>query len=200
MSDFEEHVRRWLSAGVLDSSSAERIRAFEAAQERTPDRQSRPGVLEVLVYLGVIVAGVGAVFLVGQNWDELESWARIAAIAVPGALALLAGFLLVASDEAPLQRAGQAVWLVAVALIAGTVLVVGRELAGDDISDESSRNLVLVAAMLSVALSLVLWVWSAADLQIIAVAGSLFFLAQAIGAWPDEFNEKLAGMTLLAVG
>lgn len=164
----------------------------------------RPGVLEVLVYLGVIVAGIGAVFLVGQNWDELDSWARVAALGVPGGLALLAGFLLRASKEPALDRAGQAAWLVAVALVAGTVMVVGHELAGgginDDVSDEATRNIVLVAATVSVGLSLALWVLGPSHLQVLALAASFFFAAQAIGAWPDEFDAKLAGMTLLLIG
>lgn len=202
VSAVEEHVKRWLAAGVVDGPAAERIRAFEAAEARTEERQDRPGVLEVLVYLGVIVAGIGAVFLVGQNWAELEPWARISALAVPGGLALLAGWLLQTSDEPPLQRAGQAAWFVAVALVAGAVLVAGREIGGDDIggNDDASRNTLLVAAMVAVGLALALWVVSPAHPQAAALAGSSFFFAQAIGNWPDEFDARLAGMTLFALG
>ncbi|MGH2610737.1 MAG: hypothetical protein ACRDHF_16770, partial [Tepidiformaceae bacterium] len=136
--------------------------------------------------------------LVGQNWEELESWARVAALAVPGGLALLAGFVLQGSKEPALERAGQAVWLVAVALIAGTVLVIGREAAGDDVSDESSRNIVLLAAAVSVGVSLTLWVLAPSHLQVLALAASLFFLAQALGAWSDDV--KLAGVTMMVLG
>lgn len=200
MSSVEEHLRRWLAAGVIDDDTGERVRAFESRRGAAEDGGDRPGVLEVLVYLGVIVAAIGAVFLVGQNWDELESWARIGALAVPGALALLAGFVLHGSRDPSLVRAGQAVWLVAVALAAGTVLVVGRELAGDDIGDKATQNIVLLAAAVSVAVSLLLWVVAPSHLQLLALGGSVFFLAQALGASPDEFNGKLAGMTLLLVG
>jgi hypothetical protein len=202
VSTVDEHIRRWLAAGVLEAPAAERIRAFEAAEMRAEERQDRPGVLEVLVYLGVVVAGIGAVFLVGQNWDELETWARISALAVPAGLALLAGWLLQASQDPPLERAGQAAWFVAVALAAGAVLVGANELGGDDLGggDSGERNALLAAAMVAVGLSLALWVMSPAHPQVAALAGSIFFLAQAIGNWPDEFDTTLAGMTLLVLG
>jgi hypothetical protein len=202
VSSVEDHIRRWLAAGVLDTEAAGRIRAFESAGERGVQREERPGVLEVLVYLGVIVAGVGAVFLVGQNWDDLEPWARISALAVPGGLALLAGWLLRGSGETALERAGQAAWFVAVALAAGAVLVAANELGGDDPGggDSESRNALLAAGIVAVGLSLGLWVVSPAHPQVAALAGSIFFLAQAIGNWPDEFDTTLAGMTLLVLG
>jgi hypothetical protein len=204
VSSVDEHVRRWLAAGILDAATGERIRAFESRRHAEDRGGERPGVLEVLVYLGVIVAGIGAVFLVGQNWNELESWARVAALAVPAGLALFAGFLLQSSKEPALDRAGQAVWLVAVGLVAGTVLVVGREVAedgvSDDVSTEASRNIILLAAAVSVGLALALWVIAPSHLQVLALAASLLFLAQALGNWPDEFDMRVAGMTLLVVG
>jgi hypothetical protein len=137
------------------------------------------------------------VFLVGQNWDELESWARFRRS--PSRAAGAAGGVRTAGvEDAALERAGQAVWVVAVALATGTVLVVARELAGDDVSDETSRNIVLLAASVSVVLSLALWLIAPSHLQVLALAGSVFFLAQALGAWSDDV--KLAGLTMMVLG
>jgi predicted membrane protein DUF2157 len=199
VSNVEDHLELWLRAGVVDAANAERIRAFERAEAK-PASDDRPGVLEVLVYLGVIVAAIGAVFLVAQNWDELERWARIGAVAAPALLALLAGWVLIQGDEPELRRAGQAAWLVAVGLTAATVLVIGNEAGGDDLGDDGERNVLLLAAAISLGLALALWVLAESHPQLLAVAGTIFFLAQALGQWPDDFNATLAGATLFVCG
>jgi hypothetical protein len=191
-----------LAAGILDSSTAERIRAFEASRsaEREQDEDNRPGVIEVLLYLGVAVLAVGVFALMAQNWPELQSGARIAALAVPAALCLGGGALMRVSPEAGIQRAGQVAWLVAVALAAGTMAVFLNEYhpGGREFEDDQESMLLIAGA--TAALALVLWVFSPKHAQVLALAAAVFFVAQALGNWPDDFSEGLAGVTLLAVG
>lgn len=202
MADIEEHMGRWLEAGVIDDPAARRIREFEAGRAKT-ERQggsAGPTVLEALLYLGVVVLGVGVFALIAQQWDELESWARVAATAVPVGLLLLAGLAMRASDEPALERGGQVAWLVAVAMFAGALAVIINEYGPDARSGDDDRMALLMVAAGTVALALVLWVFSASHAQVVALAGSLVFLAQALGNWPDSFSEPLAGMLLLAMG
>lgn len=104
------------------------------------------------------------------------------------------------SPEAGIRRAGQVAWLVAVALSAGALAVYLNEFEPANFDQNDERAIVLLIAAFAVTLALTLWVFSPSHPQVLALAGSAFFLAQALGNWPDSFSENLAGMTLLAMG
>lgn len=202
MTDVEDELRRWISAGVLEETAAGRIREFERMRhaETLEPAQERPTVLEALLYLGVVVLGVGVFSLIAQQWGALESWARVATTSVPVALLLLAGLAMRTSDEPALQRGGQAAWLVAVAMFAGALAVIVNEYGPDARSGEDDRAMILFVASATIALALGLWVTSPSHLQIVAVGGSAVFLAEALGNFPDDFSATLAGVVLLCIG
>ncbi len=126
MARIEEHLQRWVEAGILKPQTAETIRMFER-QQGEPEAGERPGVLEALLYLGVVVLSVGVFSLFTQNWENLESWARVTAIGVPTLLLLGVGAVLRSSKEPQLERGGQAAWLATVALFAGFAAVTIHE-------------------------------------------------------------------------
>lgn len=205
MTEAEEALRRWVEAGLIDEATAARIRAFEAGRSApapgpAPAATERPGLIEVLLYLGVAVLSVGVIALFGQSWSELASLPRVLAVGIPAAFALLAGALLRTLGEPGYRRASQFAWAAAVPLVAGTVAVILNEYQPLGLDNENDRAQLLVVALLALALALVLWAISPATLQVIALGGSLFFLAQAIGNWPDEFSAPLAGCTLVIFG
>lgn len=200
MGQIDDHLKRWLAADVLDAAAAERIREFEAASSEGPKESTGPGVLEALLYLGVVVLGVGIFALVAQQWDELESWARVLSTSVPVLILLGAGLMMRASGEESLERGGQVAWLVAVALFAGALAVIVNEYGPDSRSGDDDRNAFLLIAAGTVVLALGLWLVSATHSQVVGLVGSLTFLGQAIGNWPDDFSEPLAGFLLFAFG
>ena len=56
MSDVEEHLERWLEAGVIHDTAADRIRAFERDRpSRREPASERPGAIAARLYLGVVV-------------------------------------------------------------------------------------------------------------------------------------------------
>ena len=201
MSDLHADLRRWVEAGILDPQVAERIRAFEAARAApAPARPAseRPGVIEVLLYLGIAVLAVGVFALAAQNWSDLASPARVAVTAVPAAFTLLLGALLRGREEPGMRRAGQLAWAAAVGLSALALGVYIWEYEPFGLArDEDSTPFLVVTAAAS-ALALLLWAITPSTLQLLALGASLFFLAQAIGQWPDEFSSSLAGGTLAA--
>ncbi len=203
MSSITEHLSRWVRAGVLDEEAAARIRAYEAAQVRArspEDLGERPGIVEAIVYLGLVVVSVGAMVLIGTNWDQLESWARIAVIAAATLVTLVLGAALRHMDDAPLQRGGQAAWLVSVALFAGLLAVAINETFGITSGDE--RGAFLFIAVAALVYAIVLWIFEPSYPQILAVGGASFFLAQAAGTWPDEFSPEvvtIAGVSISAL-
>lgn len=197
MGHVEEHLRRWVAAGILDQTTAESIRTYER-DTRTDDGESRPSVLEALLYLGIVVLSVGVFSLFAQNWNDLQSWSRVLAVGVPTALLFGVGLLLRASPESEFRRGGQAAWLVTVALFAGSVAVTINEY-GLGLGDPGEPGALLAIAVSTFALAVALWVPSPSYPQVFAIAGATVFLGQAVGNWPDEFSKELAGMTILAV-
>lgn len=199
MASVTEHLKRWLEAGVLDAETASRIEAYEHSQRVGRPAEERPGALEAVLYLGLVVLGVGVFSLFAQQWDEMESWARVAAIGVPTALLLGAGAALRFSEHPQLERGSQAAFLVAVWLFAGLVAVFINEYE-PGMAFEDDREGLLTVATSTFMLSVILWVLSPRTLQLLSLAGAGFFLGMAIGNWPDDFSQVLAGMTILLIG
>jgi hypothetical protein len=202
MPDVDEHLARWLEAGVIHDSDAERIRAFERQRPTVPPRTSgeRPGAIEALLYLGVVVVSVGVFVLFAQRWPDLASWARVLAISVPTLLALALGAGLHTTEEPGLHRAAQLAWFVAVGLFAGLVGVILNEYHPAGITLEDDPNGLLTVTSATALLALILWVFSPSHPQVVALGAALFGLGQAVGNWPNEFSQVLAGMLVFGFG
>lgn len=206
MTEAEDALRRWAEAGLIDAETAERIRQFEAARRREArpgiaiPPGERPGLVEVLLYLGIAVLSVGVFALFAQGWSGLQSLPRLLAVGIPAAFALLVGALLRTLGEPGYRRGAQFSWAAAVALAAGTVAVLLYEYEPFGISRDDDQAAMLIVAGVAVALALLLWALNPATFQVIALAGSLFFLGQAIGNWPESFSARLAALSLVAIG
>lgn len=206
MAEINERVEDWQAAGIVDAETAGRILEFErgrsapkpavAAQASGVNEASnRPTVIEAVIYLGIVVIAAGFIFLIAENWSEFESWARVAICAAPLGALLLVGFALGASDQPGLKRGGQLAWFVSVGMVVATLAVLFEEFGNGP-----GHDTVLVIALVTFAYAVTLWVIAPADLQVTAVAGTLFFVAQAIGDFPDEFSTELVGVLGLVFG
>jgi len=70
-------LKRWLEAGVVDAATAERIRAFEAAQGGV----QRQGRLTLIAFaLGAILLAAGILLFVAAHWDEMSPGGRFALV------------------------------------------------------------------------------------------------------------------------
>lgn len=73
-NDWESHLDRWTSAGVIDAAIAGQIRHWEAGQ-------ARPGGLRWPILLalafGALTLGAGVLLFVSAHWDELDAGARM---------------------------------------------------------------------------------------------------------------------------
>jgi hypothetical protein len=188
----DEQLRRWTDAGLIDTAAVERILAFEKTSP-APKRE-RPGVVEVLVYLGVAVIAVGAAVLLGTQWDSLGRGGRIATLAVPGLLALAAGAVFLRTGHAALERGGQVAWLVA-----GWLLFFAAGIAFDGAGWDDRRT-PLAASLVALPLFIVLWWFSRAHAQVLGLAAAAFVLSVSLGAQPRDFSGDAAWGPLVAFG
>lgn len=197
MASIDEHIRRWQAAGVLDEAAAERIRAFEQGAAPVPGRgapREGPGFLEALVYLGIAVAAVGVVILVGTSWDDLEDWARVAVVGVPGLLALALGAGLRTLPDPGMVRGGHIAWLAGGALITGAAAIAG------DTAGWHEDDVQLLAGVVASVLALSLWVAAPSHPQVIGLGAATCMLTIALGGRSDEFSFHVGGISLAVIG
>lgn len=194
MGSVQDHLERWLSAGVLDASTAERVRAYEAS--RAAPAGDRPTIVEALIYLGLAIGAVGVIVLVAANWERLAPWAHIAAPATPAALALAAGQALRSSTAPGLRRGGAVLWAGAVALTALTITAIGLE------SGWSEGDTAIAAGLAASFVAAGLWALEPSHPQVLALEASLLQLGFSLGALPEEgeFSVPAAGLTVALFG
>lgn len=195
MDDLIGKVERWRQAGVLDSATAERILEFEgvSAVADVPEDGDRPGAIEAFLYLGILVLGIGVFSIAGSEWEGLESWARVALVGLPAVVALLLGAGMRVFSEPAVRRGGQLAWLVSAGMATALVVVVAEEY-GPGADDPGAR---VTAGVLGLGYAAVLWALWPTHLQVLAMAGVGVFFGQMLGSWPDDFDQRLAGASLV---
>src|ERR1039458_4901691 len=72
--DWEGHLDRWTTAGLLDADSASRIRAWESTQSRS---QSLGWPVRIALAFGAILLAAGVLLFVSAHWDELSPAGRM---------------------------------------------------------------------------------------------------------------------------
>ncbi len=84
MQSWEQHLARWETAGIVDETTVQRIRAFESEQ-LNPARQRWQVVVALI--LGGILLGAGVLLFVAAHWDDVSPTGRF--LLVLGVLAAL---------------------------------------------------------------------------------------------------------------
>ncbi len=117
-AQLEQHLRRWVEAGLLDSQSAERIRDFETLHES-------PGMRWPVVFaiaFGSIMVAAGILLFVAAHWEDLSPAERFLLV-----VAMIAGFHLAAGALMPRLRAlGLALHAVGTVALGGGIFLAGQ--------------------------------------------------------------------------
>jgi uncharacterized membrane protein len=87
---WERYLERWITGGVIDSATAERIRAYEAAQGKALGL--RWPVL-LAIGLGGLLVGAGVLLFIAAHWDSLSPSARFGLVLLLVALFHIAAAL-----------------------------------------------------------------------------------------------------------
>jgi hypothetical protein len=85
---WERYLERWMSAGLIEPSTAERVRAYEAGQEKT---QGLRWPVALAINLGGLLLGAGVLLFVAAHWDTLSPGERFALVLLLVALFHVAG-------------------------------------------------------------------------------------------------------------
>ena len=70
---WERYLERWTTAGLIEPSTAERIRIYEVGQERT---QGLRWPVVLAIGLGGLLLGAGVLLFVAAHWDTLSPGER----------------------------------------------------------------------------------------------------------------------------
>ena len=193
MDELGRQVARWVEAGVIRRDQADAILAMEGGGAEPPAR--RAVAVEILGYVGGVLALVAGIVLGAESWAQLGRWGRVAVLGAVVMALLGAGWRLRAEDGRVLPRLASVLWFAAVAAWAGllAVLLGGR-------SDEALGDPSLPVAAGSLALAAVLWALERRVLQQVALMVTVVATVLAAGdrlGWPWE---TVTGLGLLGVG
>jgi uncharacterized membrane protein len=75
--DWEGHLDRWASAGLLDADTAGRIRAWESG--RSP-AQGLGWPIRIALAFGAVLLGAGVLLFVSAHWDQLSPAGRMSLV------------------------------------------------------------------------------------------------------------------------
>lgn len=173
--ELREVIARARREGIVSAEQAQRILALAPTGQRVlapPDQVPRAGlpayVAEALGYVGGALMAVAGLVMAQQIWVDLSPGVHVLLLGVVAIVLLTAGAMVRAEPGTPLGRLGSFLWLVAVAVVAGTAAVIAEEMAGLD----GAATGVAVAAP-TTAVALVLWARRRWSLQEIAVFAGL---------------------------
>src|SRR6266508_2715649 len=198
VDELGRQVARWVEAGVIRRDQADAILAMEGGGAEPAGR--RAVAVEILGYVGGVLALVAGIVLGAETWAQIGRWGRVAVLGAGVAALVGAGWRLRA-DGRVLPRLASVLWFAAVAAWAGllAVLLGGR-------SDEALGNPPLLVASGSLALAVGLWVGLAVALGLL-VAGStlgrpvllgigaaalVLFLSEVAATWWRSLGAPLA--------
>ena len=85
---WERYLERWTTAGLIERSAAERVRAYEAEQEKT---QGLRWPVVFAISLGGLLLGAGVLLFVAAHWDTLSPGERFGLVLLLVALFHVAG-------------------------------------------------------------------------------------------------------------
>ena len=85
---WERYLERWTTAGLIEPSTAERVRAYEAGQEKS---QGLRWPVALAISFGGLLLGAGVLLFIAAHWDTLSPRERFALVLLLVALFHVAG-------------------------------------------------------------------------------------------------------------
>lgn len=195
-STLRDDLDRWVDAGLLSREQSAAI--YEAEATRIPARAETglPAFAEVLGYAGAALACAGIAIAIGQSWEDFGTAMRVASLAVPTVLVILAGLAVRKRPSPAFGRLASVLLGLGVGGVAGTAALVAVDVV--EVGDELAVVLV-GASMIPVAFAL--WRVHLHPLQQLALGASVVVFALGMLGWiGDEPPMWAFALTLWSIG
>jgi hypothetical protein len=189
-------LRRWAAAGLLTDDQVTAIVAAEEARVGQPVTPAprRPVEVELLGYLGGVLAVVGAVLLAARSWQDLATWSRLTLVGLAAGALWAAGAVVHEQADPALWRLRAVLWLGSSAALAFFAGLFAAEVLG-----WQGEAVTLVAGLATAAHAGVLWRLQPRPLQHLACLAGVTTAAGAAAATAG--GDALAvGLSVWAVG
>jgi hypothetical protein len=192
----EAQLRRWATAGLLSDRQATAILAAEEARVGRPATPAprRPVAVELVGYLGGVLAVVGVVLLAARSWQDLATWSRLTLLALGAAALWAAGALLHEQADPALWRLRAVLWLLSSATVAFLAGLFAAE-----VLDWEVEAVTLLAGLATATHAAVLWRLQPRPLQQLACLAGVATAAGAAAAAAGG-DELAVGLSVWAVG
>lgn len=201
-SPLEAKLDSWVDADLIDRGQAQAVLVYEA-EHAPPPTNRLPLAAEAVGYIGSGLVLASVALLIGNQWDDLSTVARIASLAVPTAAGAVAGWWTGRRNEPALVRLGSVLWLLTVAGVAGTAAVVWIDAIHD--GDPPDHHAALFIGFFALLAAVVAWWYRRLELQQLALFAAAITTTlgalDSIAASQDRSPSELAvGSTLVVLG
>ncbi|WNM23213.1 DUF2157 domain-containing protein [Demequina capsici] len=210
----QDRFDEWVEAGLLETSTADALRAYEAGHGRDAvapvlregaastepeaeraDRGPVRGLVgEILGYLGAVLAITAISFIVSQTWPSISTPGRVALVAGLTAIVAVAGVVGTRSPQDPAQRLAS-VLLFATVVCFGWLAWVSVDAAG--LRDEVAGLWTFVAAG---AVACIIYVWRRRALAELALLAATVGIAATTIEILNATDGMIPGLVIGAVG
>lgn len=173
LEELDARLQRWVEAGLLDPEQADAIQRHEAAATRSEPGQGRDlsRLAEVVGYLGGVLVLVGIVVVLGEFWDQLETWAHLLILVTAAVLLAGAAWWSAGTRGDATDRLSSVLWLLSILMVAISAGIVSTEVLR--IVDETAA---LVVSGPTAAYATVLWFIRRRPLEQVAAFAALLAL------------------------
>ena len=198
MSDWDQKLSEWTSAGLVSTEQAVAIRSREAEAAAQPAEVASEGrvspTIEAVGYLGGVLA-VAALFFILVVGSDLDGGDQVALAGFLTAV-LLGGGAAVRRDTPPARRLKSVLWAASVASAAATgALVVGQVVKG------SGEAIALASSGVAVLTAAVLWgLHRAALLNIVFLVAAAGAALSLLSWFSGDLDAFFYGLTMWAIG
>jgi hypothetical protein len=213
-SELTEQLARWTAAGIIDETQAIRIGSAERAgsepreasagtgagpghvghapaSESAPQRPRRslPLVVEVLGYVGAVIAISAAFVVVRQLWPNVPSAATLPFTAIAAIVLMAAGAALAGRGDAAFGRLRSVLFLLSTAAAGGFAAILAS-----DVLKLSDMSVALLAEGTWAVVAVALWWRNRSGPQLLALYGGLATLLI------TSMNQVIPNLTVVGAG
>jgi hypothetical protein len=189
-------LRQWAAEGLLTQEQAAAILAAEHPRTPRPAAPTRPVsvIVELLGYLGGILAIIGAVLLAARFWQDLAIWTRLSLLGLVAVALWAAGAVVHEHADPALWRLRGVLWLLSSATVAFFAALFAADVL--ELRDEA---VALTAGLATATHAGALWWRQPRPLQQLACLAGVV-AATGGGVAVAGGSETVVGLSIWAVG